>query len=443
MHQGLTTKRIGSIFALLLVLFYISSHAQLNTSNEIIETIQDIQIEDDSSRMKDEAPSAPRFDEEFSRGQTDEFNDEYVTEEPEEELQNVQKKELREDKQESYEDELKKNANENQLDRREIFPEDLKNFEVDPVRQAEPAPVEIPEEKPVVESPRRDTPRIMEPKPQEELVPIQFVEEKGVPIQYEPEEKGEVLVYENEKKLSDVDRKSLIERTKVEIEPDPFIEGSLTQNIQDYLKPFKERRPKWTHQIEIGAAQYVPVNYDSDILAAAGYYFEDYYDVEMPMPSISMEMKRNFSMGAISLGFGGSYYSTSSSTSDFELIAPHIKFGIYLDTLFKEPYIVPYGVFGYSYMMYNEYEESTDLEYSGASDNFFVALGLLFQLDWLDRAADRSSFEMGIENTYVFIEVKTYLDAGIIGYEDDFDQSGVLADFSAPFHLSAGLKMEF
>lgn len=455
MHQGLTSR----VLIVSLGLFLIApAFAQLNSSDEIIETIEDIKVEDDSDKKVEENPSKPKFDEEFSKEKVEEVAEPEI-EEPEE-TRAVEKKAVEQKKQESYEDELEKNADQNKLDRKEIFPEDMKNFDVDPIqesptKQAEP---EKPKAPIVKESPKEEPPALEdeiqeeiselpdEQGPEEEQTPV--VEEQGAPIQYAPEPTGPVLVYENEKTLTKEQRKDLSERTKVEIEDDPFVEGTLSEKVGDYLKPFKERRPRWTRQIEIGAAQYIPINYISDIIDSAGSIYEDYYDTEMPMPSFSFEFKRNFSFGGISLGGAISYYATNgaggiATSSDFELIAPSLKLSLYLDTLFKEPYLVPYASVGYSYMMYNETAtDGSDLEYSGASDNIFVAFGILFQLDWLDKEADQSSFDLGIENTFIFLEARSYLDTGIIGYDED-PAAGVIADFSSPFFLSGGIKMEF
>lgn len=462
MHQGLTTKVLLVIAACFIVI-QITIHkadAQLNSSSEIIETIEDIQIQDDSDRVKKENPNKPKFDEEFSK-EAQPVEDEFIQEdemvaEPDEGLSNegnspkaADRKELNQQKEQSYEEELKKNADKNKLDRREIFPEDMKNFEIDTTDQAQPTP----EPKSVVESPRRDAappPPEIEDEIESEISQIPeetteepVVEEKTRPIEYAPEPTGPVIVYENEKKISESQRKSLSERTKVEIEPDPFIEGTLSQKIGDYLKPFKERRPTWTRQLEIGAAQYDPVNYNSIFINPTNgtdLVYLDLYEPDMPMPTLSFEFKRNFSFGAISLGGGASYYSGSSDTSEFTIISPSLKVGLYLDTLFDEPYIVPYATFGYAYSMFEETADSGE-EYKGASDNFYVALGLLFQLDWLDRDADQSSFDMGIENTFIFVEGKTYLDAGINGIDEG--SGDYYGDFSAPFFISAGLKLEF
>src|SRR5690606_1825518 len=157
MHQGLPAR----FLLIVAMLFPAFTLAQLNTADEIIETIGDIPIEDDSSEQQnEETPNKPKFDEEFSTGKLP------VQEiiEPDIEEQTTQRPitptETDEDFVEegfgtadgpekeapSYEDELQKNAEENQLERKEISPEDLKSFEVEPViEQAKPEP-QSPEE---------------------------------------------------------------------------------------------------------------------------------------------------------------------------------------------------------------------------------------------------------------------------------------------------------
>lgn len=457
MHQGLTTR----ILICVSILLATRAYAQLNRSNEIIETIEDIQLQDDSANKKPENPNKPKFDEEFGDKKTVPSEDTKAIEEeiaePETPTNREEQKANTEEK-ESYEDALEKNAKKNRFEKREISPEDLKNFEVNPV-QPEPAP-----EPPVVEAPKKPTPINPEPedeineeiskmpvetKPKEESEEQKNVEyppeEPGVPIQYAPEPTGPVISYKNEKRLSDDQIKNLSEKTKVEIEKDPFVEGTLSKKIGEYLKPYRERRPSWTHEFEIGASQYEPVNYTSNIITTNGTTtddFESFYQYgDVPSPSIGFEFKRNFSFGAISLGASGSYYTSTQGEASISLITPAIKASLYLDTLFDEPYIVPYGTVGYAYTMYSESDSLTGLDLSGASDNFFVGLGLLLQLDWLDPVSDSQSYaELGIENTFIFIEARTYLDKGIMGIKDDPD---VYADFSSLTYIAGGIKLEF
>ncbi len=425
MHQGLPAQ----FLLLIALLFPAVTTAQLNTEAEIIETISDIPIEDDTGdRKQEETPYRPQFDEEFSTGKLP-VQEREEEPEAEPELQIVQPpRDTIEDFDEelfeegfgtadgpekelpSYEDELQKNAEENQPQRREISPEDLKNFEVDPIiEQAQPS---------------------QEP---------QFEEQ---PVYYPPEPKGQVIVYENEKTLTNDQLETLKEKTRVEIEPDPFYEGTTSIKVGEYLKPFNLRRPSWTYQVEIGGSDYNPVNYISQIINGSGASFETFYEAaDYPMPSFGLEFKKNFSWMAISLGLGGSYYLSTFAGAELEMLVPSAKLTVYLDTLFDEPYIVPYASAGYSYFQFNETDALTGLEYSGAADNFFVSAGVLFQLDWLDPIADKIAYiDNGIENTFIYAEMRTYLDSGIKGIYEDAD---VIGDFSSLTHFGAGVKVEF
>lgn len=425
MHQGLPARIIIAV-ALLFPFFAV---AQLNTSDEIIQTIEDIPIEDDSSEQKqEEILNRPQFDEEFSSGKLPVEEPPLPLEDEEELTETPVDREIfdedlveegfgtvdgPEKEEPSYEEELEKNA-EQVPERREISPEDLRNFEVDPIKQAEPQPTEV-------------------------LEPTELQEE----IVVKPEAPaGPVIVYENEKRLSEDQAKQLTEKTKIEIEPDPYAETSSSYRVGDYLKSFKERRPSWTYQIEIGGSDYNPVNYISEIINSSGSSFETFYETaDVPMPTFGLEFKKNFSWMAISLGLGGSYYLSTYQGAELQMLAPYAKLTVYLDTLFDEPYIVPYATAGYAYFQFDETDSVTGFEYTGASDNFFVSAGLLFQLDWLDPIADRIALtDNGIENTFVYLDVRTYLDTGIKGIYEDAE---VIGDFSSLTHFGAGIKIEF
>lgn len=437
--------------------------AQLNNSNEIIETIQDIQIQDDSSsKKKESSPNKPQFDEEFGKKQPvqeeiEDYESEENIAEPESspQEQKAERKEIGTDEKESYENELEKNARKNRFERKEISPEDLKRFEVDAV--PEEINPEEPAKQPVVGTPQEQKPaealepedefeeelsQIPEETPEEESVsretePTQITPEEkpGPTIYYSQEESGPKIPYKNEKTISDEERERLSEKTKVEIEEDPYIEGSLSKNITDYLKPYKQRRPSWTTQMGVGVNQFVPMNYASDI---SGDDFElAYEDSKIPSPEFSLEFKKNFSFAAIALGLEAAYYSTSNDFSDFTLIMPTVKATLYLDTLFDEPYVVPYGSVGLTYMMYEEAPTDGSEGFKGKTDNMFISVGALFQLDWLDPRADAMAYsDMGIENTFVYVEARTYLDQGIARKEGD-------ADFSSDTHVAGGVRLEF
>lgn len=495
MHQGLTTRLILCMS----LLFATTAIAQLSTSDEVIETIEDIQIKDDtSSKKKDTNPNKPQYDEEFGKKQpVVEDKIEEAVETPEENIaepesspqeqqkaeeQATERRDIEDGKKGSYEDELEKNARRNRFERKEISPEDLKNFEVDPVEQQRlekqakpeapkaPAPIESEDEfttdepsaeEPFVATPTEEIPKEEQLAPKDEIdqeisdikaeeeeeAPRASLESKpteitpeepaGAAIQYEPEVAGPVINYENERKFSDDQLDTLSEKTKVEIEEDPFVEGTNTKKIGDYLKPYKDRRPEWTSEFGIGVSQYTPENYWSEVNTLTD-DFETFYEPnDVPTPELSYEFKRNYSWAAISLGASVAYYSVSNEVADFTLTMPSIFATLYLDTLFDEPYVVPYATVGYTYMMFDEAPIDGSEGFKGETDNIFIGAGVLFQLDWLDPISDSIALQdMGIQNTFVYVEGRTFLDQGIARANDD-------ADFSSSTHVAGGVKLEF
>ncbi len=453
MHQGLTAKILMST-VLLLAFYAVPTQclAQLNNSDEIIETIEDIQIQDDSGlKKKEDHPSKPKFDEEFGKKQS--IPKEEI-EEQEVEEQKADRKEIKEEDRKSYENELEKNARKNRFERREISPEDLKRFEVDaPVQEVPPPVVGSPQEpqpaepvdpeeqieQEITDIPEENIEEVEVESVSTESKPTEITPEEpaGPAIYYPPEETGPTISYQNEKKLTDEQLKNLSEKTKVEIEDDPYVEGTVSKKVGDYLKSFKERRPPWTYQISVGANQFVPINYESDAMGTTE-YFEDFYnDSAVPSPEISFEIKKNFSWASIAMGVVASYYSTSITDSDFTLTMPSVEATVYLDTLFDEPYVVPYGTLGYTYMMYDEKNKALDIAFKGETDNVYASLGILIQLDWLDPTSDTLAYtDMGIENTFLYVEGRTYLDQGFMRSEED-------PDFSTSTHVAGGIKLEF
>jgi hypothetical protein len=458
MHQGLTTK----ILICLVFLLSIQANGQLTNSKEIIETIDDIQVQDDSKVAKPkEETTKPQYDEEFGKEQApvkekpiapeenkvaepeQQPEQQQISPEDKPEKETVERKEYIEEDPGNYEDQLQKNADQNKMENKNSSKDDSNTFEVDPFPKTE-APTE-----PVVQSPQelktkdpseepdleqelqeadKAVPKnIEEPtesplEQSEQAIPAPVVEEPGTPIHYEPEATGPAIVYENEKTLTDEERKELTEKTQVEIEEDPYVDSHVKVEAKGYLKEFKDRHPSWTKQFEVGSSMYEPI---------------DYLTADIPFSGLGFDIKKNFSWASVSLGGSISYYSASEddNTTKFTLIAPAVRGTIYLDQIFKEPYLVPYVTGGYSYMKYKEVDPA--IEVTGTTDNFYVGAGLLLQLDWLDPDGDTSSYEdAGIENTFIFAEARTYLDQGILRAEDD-------PDFSAPVSLAAGIKLEF
>lgn len=274
------------------------------------------------------------------------------------------------------------------------------------------------EEQAITQEPEPYIPR--EPKPQRAFVP--FTPDKP------------------ERSYSREELQRLSEETNVNVEEEDYVSGTSLQQRSTYLKSFKERRPTWTFEFEAFYSQFEPLNF----ISADGTSFDIAYEAaDIPLSGMGLDIKRNFSFGAIALGASIGYYSADTTYVDanntFTIYAPSVRLTLFLDNLFEEPYMVPYVTGGYTYFIY---EESFDdginpIEtIGGETDNFYVGFGALVQLDWLDKDADASAFNSGLQNTFVFLEGRMYMDQGIIRKELD-------PDFSTGLYLAGGLRLEF
>lgn len=463
------------LLSLVFFLFVQDTHSQSSGFGSDLDII----LEDNTRRKTDENKDQPKFDDEFRSNQIteeekleQEMKDAQKVENPnlDQEEQQVEtlKREtvpLQEEVNKDLQTELQDSAPlQQKLPEEQI--EEL-NFgsspEIQPqVAPAEPSPSEKAEETPSFEPDVQpeDLEQIApleEPYEEErETNPEQFVE--PIPEQQLQEEQDPVVEIEpdeplvpkpmrvdrplaplkSEKIYSKEELEKISEQTNVTIEDTDFIPGTKTLGKADILKPYKERRADWSTKFEVLYSMYEPINYTSEIVPTV---FEEYYESgDVPLSGIGLEVKRNFSFGAISLGGSVAYYSTEAVLDDAQLtlIAPSLKATLYLDTLFKEPYVVPYASFGYTYFSYTEdYEDTVEIiEVSGETDNFYISFGLEFQLDWLDKPADISAYNSGLENTFIFVEGRMYLDQGIIRAQED-------PDFSTDLYLAAGLRLEF
>ncbi len=439
----------------------------------------DIILEDNSPKNNKTKPetSAPQYDEEFKSGEiTEEQKIDQEMQEAQKAEQNqiveeqaaepIERKEvpLQENQAQSLESEMEKTTPEQQkLPEEQI--EEL-NFGSTPQEPIE-TPAEVPEQPAIEAQPVLPEEPAQEPmftnEEKNEDAPVEDLEEayeepveqqaqqpaadEAPAVEIEPDEPvvpkpqrvtRPIAPLKQEKIYSRDELEKISKETKVEVEDTDYIPGTKTLGKADILKPFKERRPNWTTKFEVMYSMYEPTNYTSEIVPTV---FEEYYESgDVPLSGLGLEVKKNFSFGAIALGGSIGYYTTEATLDDanLQLIVPSIKATLYLDTLFDEPYVVPYATFGYSYFSYKEeYEDTIEvLEVSGETDNFFVAVGAEFQLDWLDKTADVSAYNSGLENTFIFVEGRMYMDQGVVRAEED-------PDFSTDLYLAAGLRLEF
>jgi hypothetical protein len=201
------------------------------------------------------------------------------------------------------------------------------------------------------------------------------------------------------------------------------------------LVPYRERRPSWTTYTRVGASMYTPEDFVPDFVLNET--FESYYgDNENAMIEFTLEFKKNFSAGSISGILGASVFNdTSDDGSALDLKFVRLGAGYYADTLFSEPYVVPYVNFGYYYVFYNESVASQEID--GTADGLYWGAGALFQIDWMDREGDIAAYEeSGIENSFIYAEMRSMISPGVLSGD-------TLFDFSSSPSLGAGLLLEY
>ena len=180
------------------------------------------------------------------------------------------------------------------------------------------------------------------------------------------------------------------------------------------------------------AGTYSPDNYQPNFNNQT---FNGYYtDKKGPNIEMVLGMKLNFFFGSIGPQITGGYYSAQHALDGAKLTITPVTAGLIyaMDNLFNEPYVVPYVVVGEYTAIYNESVGGLSVKGNTAFAPFY-AVGLMFQLDWMDAEAHASAYEdYGIENAFLYVEGRSFLPSG--------DNA---PNLSTPLQVSGGLKVEF
>jgi hypothetical protein len=201
--------------------------------------------------------------------------------------------------------------------------------------------------------------------------------------------------------------------------------------IDDYSVSYRERRQDWGFTFQVGFSQYEPLDYRPDF--AAGQNFENYYgSSQLPLIDAAFAVKYNMDFASIALEGGAGNYSNSQGLNGTSLSVTPARVGLilYLDTLFEEPYVVPYAGGGAAMAWYSETVASQKVGGNTGLGAYYV-FGLGIQIDWLDPNADRTGQQEGLENTFAYIEGRGFSMNG-----------GRVAELSNSLSLGAGLRIE-
>jgi hypothetical protein len=204
---------------------------------------------------------------------------------------------------------------------------------------------------------------------------------------------------------------------------------------------YRERRARWSETFSLQASNFVPRYYlphyiDLDYLSV--------YNQQLPLMEGNLVFKRNLPFGAIGAEIGAGYFKTTSNpslatadatplNSALELVILRLGLQLSFDALMSEPYVVPYvsgGIYSFDYR-----ESQPTNAYTGITQPApYLTAGLMFQLNWIDQASAETVYDdAGLENTFLFIEVRSLFDSGN-SQDPKFN--------SAP-HFDAGMRMEF
>ncbi len=215
-----------------------------------------------------------------------------------------------------------------------------------------------------------------------------------------------------------------------------YVEPTL-KNTNYTLMDYKNRRQESGVTFTIAKTLFEPAFYQPKF--SIDTFQTVYGEKEGTGVDVSFGQKNNLSIFSYTYEFGVNIYNVASlesatDVSDLKLISLLAGIKITLDTIFDEPYVVPFISAG-GYLTRFEEVQNGNPTYSGNTQPAgYYAGGLLIQLDWVDRYMSRQAYEeSGLENTFIFVEGRKFLASS----------NGVDPDLESEVHLSAGLQLEF
>jgi hypothetical protein len=201
----------------------------------------------------------------------------------------------------------------------------------------------------------------------------------------------------------------------------------------EILLPYKERRPDWGFVFGAKYENFAPNTYESPI---DGNTYQNLFG-ENAAGIFALEggIKYNTRLASLTaeVSFGQGSVADSRIGDDVTLrmtkTAAH--FGLWLDMIWPEPYVVPYAQADVFQIDFTE-SDSLGSESGTSQVCFGYTAGALIQLNWLDPdQALRALATSGLNNTYIDIFV-----AQSTG-------SGTQPDFGSDPYWGAGFKLEF
>lgn len=206
---------------------------------------------------------------------------------------------------------------------------------------------------------------------------------------------------------------------------------------QDNLAPYVERRDHSGYYFGITYEALELKNYVSVLNKTNVQYASVFGSNAIALISVAGDYKYNTSLGSFAAGLNFGVGEVASDKSGVDRKLSVTKYGVgfkfTLDTLWPEPYVAPYV--GLNLWQLSLKDTSPTDSFSMTTQmGYNYILGFLFQLDWLDySAAKTSTFNWGVENTFLDVYATQY--AKTSSNEDP--------DTATDFIYGAGVRIEF
>lgn len=229
----------------------------------------------------------------------------------------------------------------------------------------------------------------------------------------------------------------------------------IIDTVTDISASYKDRRTTHGALFSVNMESFYPLNYRS---LYSDLHIENLIqDNKISLYTAELGYKYNISIfsAAILFSYGqGSILGFNGLVDERKISFTKMGASANLaaDGVFSEPWVVPYFQGGIHQFQVSERKtvSATDVQDASATTgvSFNYRYGLLFQLDWLDRAIDKSAkterlLSSGMENVYLDVYFSEYLASA-----DAIDPSSDLSTEGDPNMLSSGelgvgLKIEF
>lgn len=223
----------------------------------------------------------------------------------------------------------------------------------------------------------------------------------------------------------------------------------ILEKAEDYSLPYKERRGTHGVLFSVGMEKFYPVDYRS--LFNDSHVEEIIKEDRISLVGAELGYKYNFTLGSVAIlgtyASGAADGSFGGSDRNLAITKYGLSGNFALDAFLNEPWIVPYVQGGIHQFLIAESGINGD-QSATANIAFNYKFGLMFQLDWLENAMDKSSKvdrlrSSGLENTFIDVFMTEYLaSSGAIDPADAFGTEGD-PNLRSSAELGVALKLEF